>query len=151
MFSGLPILILIYAAFNYFEQRLNPDDSQYRQQPKIGDIVFLNYYQLSGEANQILRPYRMAKISAISPEENTVKLNLGIWSYGDQHTVTKEFFTRRDSHLSYYGGKKLSLSFSVLMDEKLVWKMRRREFFVDIEQHQNSTRFEKNFLIYPTN
>jgi len=151
MFSGLPILLLVFASFCYVERRLNPDDHAFRQAPKIDDIVFLNYYLISKDADQILMPYRMAKIFHISSKDKSVYVSLSTLSYGDKHTVTKEFFIRRDSHLSYYGGRRLKLSPATLMDKNLVWKIRRREFFVDIERHQSSTILEKNFQTYPEN
>ena len=122
----------VYLYKGYF-----PSDSSFRSQPRHGDRYFLNYYKISQDPEQSRFPYKMARLIRVDQKRQVLILNLGRWSYSSQYVLIRDYLSKQDLHFSYFSIMEIDLPLSALTDTQIIWQIRRRSFFIDIEQQQD--------------
>jgi len=141
VFYSIALLFFIFFVFTWFS-RFYPADETFRTNPKLGDIYFIDYYEITQDSEHLRYPYRMARLVKIDPSRKLLILNLGAWSYNNKYSLVKEYLSKRDSHFSYFSYSDIYIPLSMLKNQRLVWQIRRRPFTLDIEYYQQKTKIK---------
>lgn len=145
--AGWPFLVLIGLMLTVFYRSVNPDDSQYRVAPKVGDIYFVDYHQITKQERYAGHPYRIARLVAVSDEE--LELKVSSWSHSKKWGVITDFSTQMYAYKSNYMANTITLAFDSLRRHDEVFSIRRKFNNVDVEKKQKRTEFVKNFFDPP--
>lgn len=146
-FMGWPFIVVIGLLISTFYQSINPDDTLYRVQPKVGDIYFVDYYQITKDYRHATHPYRIAKLVSFS--DNELELKVSSWSHSKKWGVLSDFSTQMYAYKSNYIADPVTLDWQVLHSSDEVFSIRRKRSYVDVEETQKRTEFRKRFADLP--
>lgn len=112
-----------------------PDDKQLRESPKVGDILVVNLYQITGEAKDQPHPFTLAKV--INVDEDTLQLQISRWQYLREFATFKDMLSRQDLMASYFSNRDIKVSQIILDEDLAVRSIRRRHSHFDVDEiHQ---------------
>lgn len=148
--SGLPILVGLFLLISSYLNFLAQEQEKVRHTPKAGDILFINYFKMSGKDNEILYPIRIGKVAGYNKQGDKIALKISSFKYGFHDSAQMDFRGRSYLFNSYFKDKTIEVALSELQDRTLFYHVERPFHNVDIEFFQKETSFEKTYSEYPS-
>ncbi|MGJ8678793.1 hypothetical protein [Paraglaciecola sp.] len=139
-FSGWLIILLAMYIVGNFIAEINPDDTGFRHEPRVGDLVFINYHLMSRKDRYFSHPYIIAKITGLDAENNEVNATLLKWSNSTESGVIKDYLSQQDKYDSNFSFP-ITFDSSALDNKSLVFGMRRRNFDGEFNSLQKRLKF----------
>lgn len=146
-FHGWFMVSLLAFMMLFFYRSIYPDDTHYRAQPRIGDIYFVDFYQISENDQYFTHPYRIAKLIDISGDNLVLKVSG--WSHSRKWGVFNDFLNQQYAYKSNYMTNLFTITKSALQSRQSVFGVRRKRQYVDVEEVQKGVVFEKKFEDFP--
>lgn len=146
---GTPLLMLISFLLSSYLSFIELEQERVRSHPKHGDILFLNYFNLTKDEKQLRYPIRIAKVEKFDQVKNQVILKLSSFKYRYSDGATLDYRGRSYLFGSYFAKKQLVLPLNALSDKSVFYDVKRPFYNIDVEIFQTATKFEKTYLEYP--
>ncbi|KZN45242.1 hypothetical protein N476_04325 [Pseudoalteromonas luteoviolacea H33] len=148
-FIGIPIAIVIFFMVQVYNQSLERVQQQFRLHPQKNDVLFINNFKITAEPRQVLYPYRIAKITKVDVEDQTLSFALSNLRYKNMSRVKRDFVVQRYLFNSYFDEKELKVPIKTMFDEEKVIKINRPFEPLDVENLHGDVEFDKSFEEVP--
>ncbi|MCF6440735.1 hypothetical protein L1077_14965 [Pseudoalteromonas luteoviolacea] len=148
-FLALPLALLILVMALTYSQNMEHMQHQFRLHPQKNDILFVDNFKLSADPTQVLYPYRIAKITNVDTNNQTLSLILSNLKYGNISRANRDFVVQRYLFSSFFHSKEVQVPINTMFDEEKIITIKRPFDPLDVEDLHNDVEFDKNFEAVP--
>lgn len=124
-FSGLALIAGLLLIVQGFASLTDSHEQSVRVQPKVGDILFVDYANYAGGTTKNQLPLRMAKVVRIEPESDTVVISFGNFTYGNDKSIERDFAGKNYLFKSYFKKNEEVVAAAQLRDTNTFYETKR--------------------------